>query len=236
MISKTRLLTLVKNLKWEEVAQGLAENPALLRFRDERGRNWLHLACAVKIKERRIPPSESIKTADVLLNAGLDVNQAAFHEPDFKATPLWYAIAHGQNLKLAEFLLRRGSVPHYCMWAAAYNDDAAAIRLLVANGAGINPIAEDATPFLFAIQWSRFVAAEQLLKLGADVNVQNSRKMTALHYFLKKGSDKKYVRMLIQYGARGDLRDASGASAAEIMSRKKDPDFRKLSSQLLAAK
>lgn len=236
MVSKTRLLPLVKDLKWKEVAQALAENPALLGFRDERGRNWLHLACAVKIKERRLLSSDSIKTAEVLLNAGLDVNHEAFQEPDFKATPLWYAIAHGQNLKLAEFLLARGSVPHYCMWAAAYNDDAAAIRLLVANCAEINAIAEGATPFLFAIQWSRFAAAEQLLKLGADVNAQNSRKMTALHYLLKKGSDKKYVRMLLQYGARGDLRNASGASAAEIMSRKKDPEFRKMAAQLLAAK
>jgi ankyrin repeat protein len=230
------MLPLVKDLKWKEIAQGLAENPALLGFRDERGRNWLHLACGVKVKERGLRPSDSIKTAEVLLNAGLDINQEAFQEPDFKATPLWYAIAHGQNLKLAEFLLARGSVPHYCMWAAAYNDDAPGIRLLVANGAEINASAEDATPFLFAIQWSRFAAAEQLLRLGADVNVQNSKKMTALHYLLKKGCDKKYVRMLIQYGARGDLRNASGATAAEIMSRKRDPDFRKMSEQLLAAR
>lgn len=226
----------MKDLKWKEIAQGLSENPVLLSVRDDRGRNWLHLACAVKIKERGLRVSDSIKTAEVLLKAGLDINQEAFQEPDFKATPLWYAIAHGQNLKLAEFLLQRGSVPHYCMWAAAYNNDAPAIRLLVANGAEINASAEDATPFLFAIQWSRFAAAEQLLKLGADVNAQNSKKMTALHYLLKKGSDKKYVRMLIQHGARGDLTNASGASAAEIMSRKKDPEFRRMSAQLLTPK
>jgi ankyrin repeat protein len=226
----------VKDLKWKEIAQGLAENPALLGFRDERGRNWLHLACGVKVKERGLRVSDSIKTAEVLLNAGLDINQEAFREPDFKATPLWYAIGHGQNLKLAEFLLQRGSVPHYCMWAAAYNDDPAAIRLLVANGAEINASAEDATPFLFAIQWSRFAAAEQLLKLGADVNAQNSKKTTALHCLLKKGSDKKYVQMLVRFGARGDLKDSSGVTTSEIMSRKKDPDFRAMSTQLLKAK
>jgi ankyrin repeat protein len=222
------MLPLVKDLKWKEVAAGLAENPRLLGFRDERGRNWLHLCCGVKIKERGLKVADSIKTADVLLNAGLDINQGAFQEKDFDATPLWYAIAHGQNLKLAEHLLKRGSVPHYCLWAAAYNDDAPAIRLLVANGAAINPTAEDATPFLFAIQWSRFTAAEQLLKLGANVDFQNSRKMTALHYLLKKGSDKKYVRMLLSYGARGDIPNREGKTVAEIMSRKKDPDFRKM--------
>lgn len=236
MISKTRLLLLVKDLKWKKVAQGLSDNPALVGVRDNRGRNWLHLACGVKIRERGLRASDSIRTAEVLLKAGIDINQEAFQEPDFKATPLWYAIGHGQNLRLAEFLLKHGSVPHYCLWAAAYNDDAAAIRLLVAHGAAINASAEDATPFLFAIQWSRFAAAEQLLKLGADANAQNSRKMTALHYLLKKGSDKKHVRMLLQYGARGDLKSAKGATAAEIMSRKKDPDFRKMAAQLLAAR
>jgi len=231
LISKTRMLPLVKELKWKEVARGLVENPKLLDVRDDRGRNWLHLCCAVKVRERGFKPADSIKTADVLLDAGLDINQGAFQEKDFEATPLWYAIAHGQNLKLAEHLLKRRSVPHYCMWAAAYNDDAPAIRLLVANGAAINPTAEDATPFLFAVQWSRFTAAEQLLKLGANVDFQNSKKVTALHCLLKKGSDKKYVRMLMDYGARGDIPNEEGKTAAEIMSRKKDPDFRKLAGQ-----
>jgi uncharacterized protein len=231
LISKTRLLPLVKDLKWKDVAAAMSENPRLLEFRDERGRNWLHLCCAVKVKERGLKVADSIRTAEVLLDAGLEINQEAFSEKDFKATPLWYAVAFGQNLKLAEFLLRRGSVPHYCMWAAAYNDDAAAIRQLVANGAAINPVAEDATPFLFAIQWSRFVAAEQLLKLGADVDFSNSKKMTALHYLLKKGSDKKYVRMLMKYGARGDIPDGKGDTAGEIMSRKKDADFKRMAAQ-----
>lgn len=226
------MLPLVKDLKWREVAKGLAENPRLLGFRDERGRNWLHLACSVKIKERGLNVRDSIKMAEILLGAGIEINQGAFQEENFLATPLWYAIAHGQNLKLAEYLLKRGSVPHYCMWAAAYNDDAASIRLLVANGADINASAEDASPFLFAIQWSRFAAAEQLLKLGANVDFQNSKKMTALHYLLKKGSDKKYLRLLMRYGARGDLKNAEGVTAAEIMSRKRDPDFRLMAEQL----
>jgi uncharacterized protein len=232
LISKTRMLTLVKDLDWKNAAQGLAENPGLLQFRDERGRNWLHLCCGVKIKERRLKTVDSIGTARVLLNAGLNINQEAFREGEFRATPLWYAIGHGQNVKLAEYLLKQGSSPQHCMWAAAYNDDAAAIRLLVANGATINPVAEDATPFLFAIQWSRFAAAEQLLRLGADVDFQDSKKMTALHYLLKKGSDKKYVRMMMAYGARGGLKNASGATAAEIMSRKKDPAFRRMAAQI----
>ena len=191
MISKTRMLPLVKDLKWKEVAAALSENPRLLEFRDERGRNWLHLCCAVKVKERGLKTADSIRM----------------------------------------LLEQRARSPTTACGLRHTTSDAAAIRQLVANGAAINPIAEDATPFLFAIQWSRFVAAEQLLKLGADVDFSNSKKMTALHYLLKKGSDKKYVRMLMKYGARGDIPDAKGDTAAEIMSRRKDADFRRMAAQ-----
>ncbi len=47
MISKTRMLALIRELRWKDVEAGLVENPALLDFRDDRGRNWLHLCCSV---------------------------------------------------------------------------------------------------------------------------------------------------------------------------------------------
>jgi len=121
------------------------------------------------------------------------------------------------------------------MFAAAYNNDVASIRLLAENGAEIDPSAEDSTRFLFAIQWSRFQAAEQLLKLGANVNWENSKQMTALHYLLKKGSDLRYIRMLFRRGAGTDLKDAQGKTAAEIMACKRDPEFRKLVAQVQVA-
>ena len=177
MASKTKMLEFVKALHWKDVRRGLIETPALLRFRDNRGRSWLHLCCGVKVGEKALQPRDSIKTAEVLLAAGLDINEAAFTEGAWRATPLWYAIAHGRNVALARFLLERGSAPNHCMWAAAYNDDAAAIRLLSQHGAALDPAHEDATPLLFAVQWSRFAAAEELLKLGADVDFQGAKKI-----------------------------------------------------------
>jgi len=70
------------------------------------------------------------------------------------------------------------------------------------------------------------------LKLGADVNFQDPKKMTALHYMLKKESDKKYVRMLVEHGARGDLENGNGVTAAEIMMRKRDPELRDMAARL----
>ena len=165
--------------------------------------------------------------------ARLDPHAAAFAEENFEATPLWYAIAFGENLAQAGYLLERGSDPNHCLWAAVNRDNAAAIRLLIAHGAE-DPTNEEGSPLLAAVQWNKFAAAEELLKLGADVNFQDSKRMTALHYLLKKRSDKKYVRMLINYGARGDLKNENGVTAAEIMMRKRDSEFRQMAAQCLA--
>jgi hypothetical protein len=227
------MLSLVKEFRWREVKAAIVENPELIGFRDKKGRNWLHLCCSVDIRKRREKAADSIRTAEVLLEAGLGINHEAFSEGEWKATPLWYSIAFGKNLALSEYLLKRGSDPNHCLWAAVNNDDADAIKLLINYGAE-DPSTDDASLFLAAIYWNRFAAAEELLKLGADVNFQDSKKMTALHYLLKKGSDKKYVRMLIEYGARGDLKNESGVTAVEIMLWKRDPEFRDLATQLLS--
>ena len=79
-----------------------------------------------------------------------------------------------------------------------------------------------------SIGWSRFEAAEAMLACGANVNHQDDRGRTAAHLMLKKNSDCEHFAMLARYKARFDLPDAAGITAAEIMSRKRDPRFRAL--------
>jgi ankyrin repeat protein len=232
MASRTQLLNRVKDWNAKEVAAALAEDPKLLGWRDERGRNFLHVCCGVEAKKRGRRASHSVKTADVLLDAGLDVNQEAFREGTWKATPLWYAIARGENLALARHLLARGSDPNHCLWAAAFRDDLAAIDLLLDHGADIEAVAEGETPFLGAVKVSHFESAEALLKRGANPNFKDRNGMTALHYMLKKGSDKSHLRMVIRHGARGDIPDANGVTAAQLLARKRDPELAKLGAQL----
>jgi uncharacterized protein len=233
VISKTKLGELVKTFRWKEVDAALAEKTDLLAVRDDRGRNWLHLCCGVNPKRAKLKAEDSVKTAEVLLRRGIDINQEAFTEGEWKATPLWFAIARGENLALAELLLKRGSNPNYCLWAAGFVENIEAIRLLVRHGANVNDhsLIEE-SPFMGAIKWSHFKAAEELLKLGADVNYVDPTGMTALHYMLKKGSDRKYFAMLIAHGARGDIKNKDGVTAAEIMGKKRDPEFRRMAEQL----
>jgi ankyrin repeat protein len=226
------MLESVRRLRWREVETSLAARPSLIAYRDNRGRNVLHLCCAVDVGDRTLSPADSIRTADVLMRAGLDVNEAAFSEQNWKATPLWYAVSRGRNLPLARHLLQCGSDPNHCLWAAAYKDDVAAITLLLEHGAEIDPVTEDETPFLGAVKGSHFRAAEALLARGANVNFQDSHGMTALHYMLKKDSDTRHVRMLLRYNARGDLRNDKGATAGEIMSRRRDPEIKGMVSEL----
>ena len=234
------MLAMVRLMDWRGVARALEENAELLTYRDPKGRNWLHLCCGVDIGADQRKATDSIRTAEVLVDRGLSINQEAFTEGKWKATPLWFAIGRGQNLPLAEYLLKRGANPNYCLWAAPFNRDIPAIRLLVRHGADVNDssgddLAENESPFLGAIKWSHFEAAAELLKLGADVNYQDRKGMTALHYMLKKGSDKRFFPMLIAHGARGDLRNGQGVCAAELMRKKRDGDFRKMAEQLRAS-
>lgn len=235
MVSKTGLTEEVKAFDWRSVDADLSEAPTLLGHRDKRGRNWLHLCCSVDIRGKPSAARDSIRTADVLLEHGLDLQQIAFTEGAWKATPVWFAVARGRNLGLAEHLLERGADPNFSLFAASYNDDRTAIRLLIRYGATVDDTSSGGTPFLGAVQWSRFGPAEELLDHGADVDHRDASGMTALHYMLKKRSDIQHIAMVVAHGARGDIPDKDGLTAVEIMRRKKDPDIQRLADALRKA-
>jgi uncharacterized protein len=197
MVSKTFLLRLVTAFDWKAVDAGLKEKPQLVNHRDERGRNCLHVCCATSLDGR--DPKSSIRTADVLMAHGIDLRDHAFTEGRWRATPVWYCVAFGRNLKLAEHLMKVGASPQYSLYAAAYNRDTDAIRLLVRYGADIEERSGSGeTPFLGAIGWSHFEAAAAMLTCGANVNAQNDRGMTAAHMMLKKGSDYKHFELFVR--------------------------------------
>jgi ankyrin repeat protein len=222
-MSKTRLFQAIKALDVDAVAALLEATPELIRVTDDRRRNPLHFLCSLPADPKT--SSRSLALARRLLDAGLDVNAPAFVEGVFQATPLWYAISRGQNLPLARFLLKHGSTPENSLWAAAFADNVEAIDLLVKSGAALDPVAEDETPFLGAIKWSRFTAAERLLRHGANVNFQNSKGVTAMHMVLKKNSDRKHVEMLLRHGADPTIRSKDGKTSLDLVARRRDKTY-----------
>jgi hypothetical protein len=230
MTSKAAVTDMVRGHRAAEAAAALAAKPALMEARDKRGRTWLHLACMVPPGPGR--EADSIATADMLLGLGLGIDDAAFREGEWAATSLWHAIAWGRNLPLARHLIARGANPNFSLFAAAWNDDRAAIRLLVDAGAQIEERGEGDTPLTWAVRGSRFGPAEELLALGADPDALDDRGHTALHLMLRKGSDAGYFPMFVAAGARGDIPDADGKTAIEILRRKKDPAFHAIADAL----
>ena len=122
-------------------------------------------------------------------------------------------------------------MPEYCLWTAGFHDDVEAVDLLVKAGARLDPVTEDETPFLSAIKWSRFKAAERLLRHGANVNFQNSKGMSALHALVKKRSDRRYLELLLRHGADPRLRDAKGVSPLDMVARQRDKTLFRLFSR-----
>jgi hypothetical protein len=231
--SKTALAAHVKAFRSQDIDTGLTDRPELVSVRDARGRNWLHLCCSIDIRKRRRDAAKSVETADVLIAHGLDIDEEAFTEGNWKATPLWFAVGRGCNLVLAKHLLQLGCNPNYALWAAAFNDDVDAIELLVRHGATVDDRAvPEETPFLAAVKVSHFAPAKALLDRGANVDFRDPSGMTALHYMLKKQSDTNHVRMVVEHGARGDIGDAEGVTAIDILRRKRDPELRALGEQL----
>lgn len=230
--SKTRLAACVKSFDTAAVVAGLKSRPELLHHADERGRNWLHLCASIDARKRGLNPADAIPLAGALLDCGIDVNAAAFTEGTWRATALWYAVSRGGNIDLARYLLASGSTPEHCLWAAVYREDFDMLALLVDAGADLEAVAEEETPLLHAVKYSRFRGAEMLLKAGADPDYRDVRGMTALHYMLKKNSDIRHFQTLAAYRARGDIPDRDGKTAAEILSRKRDPAFHAVAERL----
>ena len=232
-MSKTRMLDLVKTFQSDAIAKGLQEKPELIEFRDASGRNFLHLCAGVDVRKKSSSEaSHSVSLAGVLLNAGIDTNSPASTHGSWHATPLWYAVGRGRNIPLARFLLEEGSSPDHCLWAAVFNDDLEMLKLLVSAGASLDATPEYEPPLMSAVMGRKFACAEFLLAAGSDPNYQHTHGMTALHQMQKRNCNVEHFEMFVKYGARGDIANEDGKTAAALLYRKRDKAFHRIADQL----
>jgi ankyrin repeat protein len=180
VVSKATMTALVRGFQSNHVSAGLTDDAALLAHRDERGRNWLHVCCsapATTPAARR----NSVRTADVLLDLGLDIDAPAFVEGDWQATPCWYSVARGRNLTLTRHLLERGCDPNHSLFAAAFNDDLEAIELLVEYGADVNAVDSRGMTALHYMlkKGSAIEDVERVVERGARGDIPDARGVTA---------------------------------------------------------
>jgi len=171
---------------WDEaaVASMLTTNPELVAATDPRGRAALHLACSVKpASNPLLAESNGVVTATRLLEAGADLEADVpmnEDEGDFRATPLWYAVARGENLPLVDFLLRRGANPSYSLWAAVWRDDEPLCRTLLKFKPELDLRAHGETPIFYAARLKRLRTLSLLIDAGADPAIADEKGRNAV--------------------------------------------------------
>ncbi len=174
--SKSALFAAARVWDFKAVAAMLRAAPELVRATDPKGRMALHIVCAAKAMRKDDP--HGLKTVGVLLKAGAgleDIVPMDEDEGDFRANPLWYAVARGENLALVRFLIKRGADASYSLWAAVYRDDAVLCRTLLAAKPRLNLRAHGETPLFYAARLQRLKALPLLLEAGADPAIADDR-------------------------------------------------------------
>jgi uncharacterized protein len=101
-------------------------------------------------------------------------------EGDFRATPLWYAVARGENLPLVRFLLQRGANASYSLWAAVWRDDDLLCRALLKSKPELDLRAHGETPIFYATRLKRLKTLDLLIKAGADPSIADSAGLDAV--------------------------------------------------------
>jgi hypothetical protein len=97
-MTKAKLFDAVQSLDLKAVRAILDAKPQLLEVRDQKGRNILHVACAV--------PGDARKMVDLLLDRGLDVESRSLGKDE--CTPLFFAVARSRDPKLVAHRSRMG--------------------------------------------------------------------------------------------------------------------------------
>ncbi|VVE71902.1 ankyrin [Pandoraea captiosa] len=213
--SKTALFNAAKKWDCGTVAALLGDVPDLISATDPKHRTALHLACSVRPSETGgLLEPNGLKTVETLLDAGAPLEGAVPTEADagdFQATPLWYAVARGENRPLVEFLLRRGANPSHSLWAAVWRDDDAMCRALLEFTPTLNLRAHGETPIFYAARLQRLATLRLLIDAGADPSIVDDRGRDCVDIARERRLPSDIVAML--EALRERIKDQANAQA-----------------------
>ncbi len=195
----------------EEVKRLLRASPSLVCFVDSRGRTPLAAAVA----------SGSVAVVAVVLSAGAVVDR----QGKGGWTALHSACQKGHAEVVKELLGAGASCSvrnedmntplHYAVRRPEIPEELLAV---VVGRSDVNAANKGGETALFIAAWrDNVVAAQLLLKCGAQVNLRNASEQTPLHAASLFGSE-RCCRALIEAGANVLAKDASGVRAADVAS------------------
>lgn len=143
--------------------------------------------------------------------------------------PLHCAANFGQY-EIADFFLRRGHDPSQlsespddigqretALHCAVFGNNPRVLQLLVKAGVSVNSLALPGkqTPLYNAMLNHKIEMVEQLLSLGADINVQDASGVAPLHHAISSRND-EIIRILIQKGALLEAKTMDGLTPLHI--------------------
>ncbi len=168
----------------------------------------MHRACAVRPGASGLGESDGIETVATLLKAGADLELAApmdEDEGDFRATPLWYAVARGENLPLVRFLLALGADASTSLWAAVWRDDDEMCRELLKSKPRLNLRTHSETPILYAARLKRLRTLDLLIEAGADPTIADARGRDAVDIARARRLPRNVIERLDALGRRTEF-------------------------------
>lgn len=142
----------------------------------------------------------------------------AFHKNG--SSLLLYALREG-NLRIAELLIKAGAVRYSSkihitkiLVAAIINEDLEIAKLLILEGADLNPDIEKNVlpPLGFALSKNYFEFASYLIKNGSNVNYKLSNGFTLFHNECAGDANPKIIEFLIDNGANTCAQSTDGTT------------------------
>jgi uncharacterized protein len=183
--SKTALFAAARRWDSKSVDVLLSRAPNLIDATDPRGRKAMHIACSVKPGTPGTLEAHGIGTVSVLLRHGADLHgYVPLEGGSFEATPVWYAVAHGDNLPLVKMLLKRGARADNCLYAVVWNDNAGVLREILKTKPPIDDAQAGEPVIISAIRWRKLKTLGMLIDAGADLSFQDANGRDAV--FLAK--------------------------------------------------
>lgn len=191
------------------VAAALDEDPSLAVREFGPRRPILHLAFSKYIHARPDLEADMLSIAEILVEAGADVNDGYPFQPgsDHLLSALYGAIGHANNMVLGRWLLERGANPNdnESLYHATELGHHEGLRMLLDHGAepkGTNAL-------LRAMDFNDVEAVRMLLDAGALADEYNAESVggeppfviPALHQAARRMSSREMVEVLLDAGA-----------------------------------
>ena len=173
---------------------------------------------------REVGSSLSLECTRLLLDHGYEVDavqEIADEGEIFEATPLWYAVAHSQNVELIKFLLEKGANPNPATFAATFLGGMQIVQLLHEYGADWNLKFAGRTPIQDLLIYRRTKLVPWLIDNGARVDQQDQEGRTALHIAAMNGCKSDLIQKILDGGGNLDVEDNDGNTPLDLARKRK---------------